>query len=194
MTFAKAGSLQSALNGKSQNKRHIMVLKSLLQDYKILPKRLGFSIPPHFLPYVLVSPTSRVIRPKAKDFNTDAVIKSDDFYKKTRDNLNNESIFATMCSMVKIVSCDSLKEVAEKLASYHRPAQVDYYKKFSISKMEVVEATSPTSNEQEERSRYYCYSCRKSISKNVAYFCFNRKIRFSGRAYCLDCQKQFPLN
>ncbi len=175
-----------------QNKRHIRVLESLLQGEEILPKRLGISIQPHFFSYVLVSPRSRVIRPKARDFNTDTVIKSDEFYKQTRDNLNNESILATMGSMAKFISRDLLKQIAERLVAYHQHAQIDYYNKFSISKIEIIEAPVLAPDKREERSKYYCYSCKKSISKKVAMFCFNNKIRFNGKAYCFDCQKRFP--
>ncbi|WP_254048059.1 nuclease-related domain-containing protein [Synechococcus sp. BDU 130192] len=175
-----------------QNKRHIKVLKNLLQGEEILPKRLGIPLQPHFLAYVLVSPKSRVIRPKAKDFKTDAVIKSDEFYKQTRDNLNNENILTTLGSITKIISSESLQQIAKNLVSYHRPSQFDYYKKFSISRER--DNQHPVSIEQTKKTKYYCYCCKQPISKKVAMFCFNNKIRFDGKAYCFDCQKQFPLN
>lgn len=121
-----------------QNKRHIKVLKTLLQGEEILPKRLGIPLQPHFLAYVLVSPKSRVIRPKAKDFKTDAVIKSDEFYKQTRDNLNNESILTTLGSITKIISSESLQQIAKNLVSYHRPSQFDYYKNFLFLEKETI--------------------------------------------------------
>lgn len=173
-----------------QNKRHIKILKNLLHGEDILPKRLGISIRPHFLPYILVSPKSRVIRPQEKDFRTNSVIKADEFYKQTRDNLNNENPLSTLGSMAKVISCNSLDEVAKKLVSYHHPVSVNYYKRFSIDKKK--EQFTFTTQEKSQENKYYCYSCKEFISKNVAMFCFNNKIRFNGKAYCFSCQKKFP--
>ena len=183
-----------------QNQRHIKVLKDLLNGENLLPKRVGFFLQPNFLPYILVSPKSRVIRPKAKDFNTDMLIKADEFYKKTQDNIENESLIASVGSMAKIISLDSLKEIGERLVSYHKPIKTNYYDKFGISRTQNVELpnTDVKTDAQEDKvlskqvqSKYYCFNCKKFISNKVASFCFNNKTRFKGRAYCFDCQKLF---
>ncbi len=174
-----------------QNKRHIKVLKNLLRDKELLPKRLGFSLQPHFLSYILVSPKSRVIRPKKQDFNTDMLIKADEFYQQTRDNLNNENPIATLGSVAKIISRESLKDIAEQLVGYHQPIEIDYYSKLGISKIKNNALPKPNIKQEEESSKYYCYNCKKSISKKVAMFCFSSKNRFDGKAYCYDCQKSF---
>lgn len=43
-----------------------------------------------------------------------------------------------------------------------------------------------------KRGTYYCYACRAPISQAVATFCWDRKKRFNGKAYCVDCQAKFP--
>uniref|UniRef100_B8HNU6 NERD domain protein n=1 Tax=Cyanothece sp. (strain PCC 7425 / ATCC 29141) TaxID=395961 RepID=B8HNU6_CYAP4 len=174
-----------------QNQRHVKVLKSLLQGEDLLPKRLGFSLQPDFLPYILVSPESRITRPQAKDFNTDMLIKADTFYKQTQDNLNNESILSSIGSMAKIISQDTLKEIGEKLVSYHKPITMNYYDKFGISRTQVLESSKTSVSLRQDQSKYYCYNCKKSISEKIASFCFNNKNRFKGKAYCYDCQKIF---
>ena len=181
-----------------QNQRHIKVLEGLLSGENLLPKRLGFSLQPNFLPYILVSPKSRVIRPKAKDFNTDMLIKADEFYKQTQDNINNKSLITSVGSMAKIISQDSLKEIGEQLVSYHKPIKIDYYNKFGISRTQDVDLSNTNVREnqvqsKQVRSKYYCYKCKKSISEKVASFCFHNKTRFKGKAYCFDCQKLFAL-
>ncbi|MEM0981277.1 MAG: nuclease-related domain-containing protein [Cyanobacteria bacterium P01_H01_bin.58] len=179
-----------------QNQRHIKVLKDLLNREELLPKRLGFSLQPNFLPYILISPKSRVIRPKAKDFNTDMLIKADEFYKKTQDNINNESLISSVGSMAKTISRDSLKAIGERLVRYHRPAKINYYDKFGIpesteSKHPDTEAEAEKGSSKQDESKYYCFKCKKIISKKVASFCFSNKTRFKGKAYCFTCQKLF---
>ncbi len=184
-----------------QNKRHVKVLKSLLKEEEMLPKRLGVSLLPGFRPYILVSPKSRVIRPSKKAFNTDMLIKADEFHKQTQDNLDNEGMLATFGSMAKTISQASVKEIAEKLARCHKPITINYYDKFGISKKQIdkplintkkiTHLPNPAKQKTEENSKYYCYKCKNAISEKVALFCFNNKIRFKGRAYCYGCQKSF---
>ena len=39
--------------------------------------------------------------------------------------------------------------------------------------------------------RYFCFDCRVPIPKEVAKFCWDRKERFGGKAYCRSCQSKF---
>lgn len=175
-----------------QNKRHIKVLSNILHDQKIMPKKLGVTLQPNFLSYILISPKSRVIRPKAKFFNTDMIIKSDKFYQQTQDNINNEDGFSAIRAVAKIIPQDSLKEVADKLVSYHKPSKINYYERFDIARLANVRTVISNLDEQKQESRYFCFDCKKSITKNVAIFCFSHKSLFHGKAYCYDCQKRFP--
>ncbi|MDJ0635209.1 MAG: nuclease-related domain-containing protein [Xenococcaceae cyanobacterium MO_188.B29] len=179
-----------------QNQRHIKVLKNLLSGENLLPKRLGFSLQPNFLPYILVSPKSRVIHPKAKDFNTDMLIKADEFYKQTQDNIDNKNFLASVGSIAKIISQDDLKEIGKRLISYHKPIKINYYDKFGISRTQDADLSNTNVREvqvqsKQVQSKYYCYKCKKFISEKVASFCFKSKTLFKGKAYCFDCQKLF---
>ncbi|MEL6471224.1 MAG: nuclease-related domain-containing protein [Cyanobacteria bacterium J06623_4] len=123
-----------------QNKRHIKVLKQVLKAESVLPKRLGISLQANCLPYILVSPTSRVIRPSKKDFNTDMLIKADELHKQTQDNLENESLIASVGSAARIISQESLQAIAERLVSHHKPIEINYYAKFGIDKAQFTDA------------------------------------------------------
>ena len=46
-------------------------------------------------------------------------------------------------------------------------------------------------DEQAGTKFYYCISCKKPITERVAKFCWDNKKRFSGKAYCFDCQRKF---
>lgn len=179
-----------------QNQRHIKVLGDLLKGENLLPKRLGFSLQANFLPYILVSPKSRVIRPKSKDFNTDTLIKSDEFYQRTQDDIDKQDFISSVGSVVKIVSQDSLREIGERLVSYHKPISIDYYAKFGISKLQDTQVSNNTVAvskvlPKQVQSKYFCFKCKKPITAKAASFCFTDKARFNGKAYCFDCQKLF---
>lgn len=61
----------------------------------------------------------------------------------------------------------------------------------------VAAAVAPPSPEGEAPAqpaaapRYFCFECRVSIPKEVARFCWDRKERFGGKAYCRSCQTRF---
>jgi len=172
-----------------QNQRHVKVLRKLLEEEDLLPKRLGFSLQPNFLPYILVSPHSRVIRPHKREFNTDMLIKADQFYKQIQESIDNKSTFLCTASIAKIISQDSLRQIGEKLVSYHKPVKINYYDKFGISKIENLKLSCPNEIASQKKINYYCYNCKQAISKKTALFCFKNKSRFQGKAYCYGCQK-----
>lgn len=187
-----------------QNKRHVFLLEKLLKEEDILPKRLGIRLQPTFKPYVLVSPHSKVLRPAEKIYNTEMVIKSDVLFSKIEEAFEKQSTISALGYLSKIVAVETLQEIGQKLIAYHQPFSIDYYAKFGISlpkaqslQPDAVPETAPVLDQSDKPqteqgySRYFCYTCKKAISKNVAIFCFQHKERFGGKAYCFDCQKAF---
>lgn len=177
-----------------QNKRHILVLEQLLKRENLLPKRLGMTLSPTFKPYVLVAPKSRVIRPSAKVFNTDMVIKSDELFRQIETNFGSMGALSMTTAVTKMVAKETLEQIAHQLISYHHPITIDYYAKFGIVKPSA--APQPVQNNEQfeaapTTSGYFCYRCKQAISRKVAVFCFQNKQRFGGKAYCFDCQKVF---
>ncbi len=177
----------------AQNHRHVKVLHSLLARENILPKRLGFTLQPNLRPYILVSPKSRIIRPQSTVFNTDMLIKADEFYKLTQDNIDNDSLLATAGAFARIVSRESLQEIGEKLLGYHQPFKIDYSTKLGISAPQEPQSAKLDPAVDRVQSKYYCYTCKNAISEKVGLFCFSNKKRFKGKAYCFECQKQLSV-
>jgi hypothetical protein len=171
-----------------QNSRHVFVLEKFLKKEDVLPKRLGFDLYPSFKPYVLVSPKSSVNRPTSTKFNTDMVIKSDELFKQIQDDGDKANLVEVFSGLAKLISAETLMDFANRLVAYHKPSSIDYYAKFGIQrKVEPVLQDKQSVSEK----RYFCAKCKKQISEKVALFCFTNKKRFSGKAYCFDCQKIF---
>ena len=193
-SFFFNGGAQAIPSPIEQNKRHILFLERYLKNQAFLPKRLGLTIRPEFKSLILVSPESKVIRPPT--FDTSMVIKSD----MLRDKIEKESV--SVLALGRLIGQDTLQNIARSLALQHRPTSVDYRKKFTIQVEGISNNTASAKGTSTERipklpqgrksSFYFCATCKKSISKKVAMFCFQNKGRFSGKAYCLDCQKALP--
>jgi len=172
-----------------QNKRHLIVLGQVFKKYDAMPKRLGITMPPTFRTYVLVSTKSRVIRPPKDHFDTSMVIKADALrtqIDKEFDNLQPLSVLATAS---KIVSSETIKEVAERIMAVHRPIKIDYRKRFGIEDAALSQPSATQVPDMHLPKRFYCSKCKKTITEKVAKFCWNNKQRFGGKAYCFECQK-----
>ncbi|MEW8308213.1 MAG: NERD domain-containing protein [gamma proteobacterium symbiont of Ctena orbiculata] len=177
-----------------QNIRHIEVLKQVVEDERLAPKRLGFRLGLDYKSIVLVSPKSVITRPPARAFDTSMIIKADLLKSHVDDAVEEVSALA----LGKAVSSKTLKEFAEALAARHQPKEFDYRAKFGIGeakqaepveKPKVVDAPARKAGDQERKKKgYYCADCKAKITLKVAKYCFDRKEQFGGRAYCMDCQ------
>lgn len=104
-----------------QNDRHIAVLRDAMKAID-LPTRLGMRIQLGFQSLVLVSPTARIDRPQK--FDASRVIKADQLRARISRDIDNENGFVGIAKTVaKIVSSDTVRDVAQQLAKLHRPAQ-----------------------------------------------------------------------
>ncbi|MCG7877239.1 MAG: NERD domain-containing protein [Candidatus Thiodiazotropha endolucinida] len=178
-----------------QNKRHITVLEQLIEDEGLAPRSFGFRLTPEFRSIVLVSPKSKIIRPKMGGIDSSMVIKADLLKGYVDGQLEEVSAFAIR----KTISSKALKEFAERLAAQHKPIEFDYRSKFGVGESQaepveaempkVVKASEPKAGDQERKKKgYYCADCKTSISQHVAKFCFDRKEEFGGKPYCMACQ------
>jgi len=174
-----------------QNRRHIKVLDDCLKEHEVMPKRLGIVIQPKFHNIILMSPKSRVIRPRKKDFDTSMVIKADTLRTTIDTMLDNLSIMGTFATASKLCSCETLREVAEKIAALHRPIKIDYAKRFGTRSAQArVERAQPNPKEA-KKPRYYCWDCKSDVSPVVFEYCRSYQHIYGNKVYCKKCQKSF---
>jgi hypothetical protein len=166
-----------------QNERHIFLLSKAIAHYNIMPTRLGVVISPRFVSYVLVSPTSRTIRPSRSKFDTSHVIQSDQAFTKIKKDADDVAAAA----ILKICSPETLEATAKNLAKLHRWAKADFKVRFGIR-----EQTKPT-NQPEKTTpvgpSIVCESCASKVSEKVVQYCLDRKHLFKGRILCYNCQR-----
>jgi hypothetical protein len=170
-----------------QNKRHLIVLEQIFKQYDVMPKRLGITMLPTFRSYIMVSPTSRVIRPSKKIFDTSMVIKADTLRTQIDKNYDNMGPISVLAAASKMVSSEILKGVAQRIAAVHRP----YRKRFGLEEASPSQDNAAPLDTQPSK-QFHCFQCKKKITEKVAKFCWDNKERFHGKAFCFDCQKAFP--
>lgn len=185
-----------------QNVRHIAVLRDAFKTIG-LPRRLGIPIPPNFRPVVLVSPKAVVKRPKSSTVDLDSIMKLDQFATWYRKTLDAPPKASDMIDMLKICAAETIEEFGRKIVQLHAPGRIDYVKKFDLadsltskeknaeSAAQAVEQSRQKYGTSDKTHKYFCANCGTDIAEVVAKFCFDRKARFSGRAYCRPCQTKF---
>ena len=180
-----------------QNARHISVLKDAFKEIG-LPRRLGITLQPSFNSVVLVSPKAIITRPKLADSDA-SIIKLDQFFSWYHKKMDGLTLKDTV-GILKVCSSETVKNLGEKLLLLHKPSRVDYIKKFELGpallSREPAELVYPepkigapsTILKNREEVQYFCANCKKSIAEVVAKYCWNNKLRFSGKAFCRVCQ------
>lgn len=174
-----------------QNNRHVKALQMSVTDRNLGPQRLGFAIPIAYKNVVLLSPTSKIIRPDSAPFDLSSVQKADAFISALEKIMDNKSIIAAP----KIIGSDTLQEFAEKLVRLHRPASFDYAAKFGIQEMAVppaapsatsAPAPSMVAESPVTYARPACRGC-KSVNLSIQYGKFGYYFK------CSDCSGNTPI-
>lgn len=145
----------------AQNERHIKLLKSYLKHNDLLPKRLGIKLMPKYRNIVLISPKSRLTKPKKGLYDCSSVMKADKFSEKFESDLKDDQKLSAATNIAKIISSKSLEEFANKLALVHSPIEIDYKAKFGlIEKKQTVKLKQTISN-----GKNCCPKCGKDMIK-----------------------------
>ncbi|MBM2886820.1 NERD domain-containing protein [Chromobacterium phragmitis] len=111
-----------------QNEKHIAVLSQLCQALP-LPTRLGIKMMPSFFNVVMIGNQQRITRPKGLDTkNVIKVQKIKEWVTKGGD----VSLVHALSSMAKVVSSETLMELAQTIANQHLPLKHDYHARFGI--------------------------------------------------------------
>ncbi|MBI3772899.1 MAG: topoisomerase DNA-binding C4 zinc finger domain-containing protein [Gammaproteobacteria bacterium] len=127
----------------AQNERHIRLLERLLNDNGLLPTRLGITLRPNYRNIVLISPQSRLTKPKKGLYDCSAVMKADKFLERFNNDINDDSLSSVM-SLAKVISQQSLYTFANKLVLMHKPITINYMAKFWLEESDVVVAEPDT--------------------------------------------------
>ncbi|MGB8356423.1 MAG: nuclease-related domain-containing protein [Chthoniobacteraceae bacterium] len=166
-----------------QNKRHISVLSDLIRETAVIPRKLGFQFAPKFHNWILVAPECNIAG--RKDDHT--IMKMDMFGARMQKFRESNVPWS---DIAKMISCETLVEVAEKLVSHHTQGSIDYTAKFGIGPQE----TGPgrTSLLQEEPP-VQCATCGVALESKVITYCRLNKKRLGGQFLCQKCQGYAPL-
>lgn len=177
-----------------QNQRHIQALKQAIEDRSLAPRRLGFAIPISYRNVVLVSPTSKVLKPKAATFDLSSVIKADALVSSAAKDVDSKSIVEAP----KIVASDTLREFGERLVRLHRPGTINYAAKFGLENAEYVQSSAVASVVAMPEPPSYTPAQEVKVDKPVCKSCKSGKIsivygKFGYYFKCGDCDGNTPI-
>lgn len=164
-----------------QNRRHILVLKKLIETQKLSPTRLGLNLTPTYVNVVVVNPECSIVGKFPKDAR---VWKMDALPREARDAVGNP------LSLLWVVSSETLEAFLRKLIEFHRPAPARGYS----STMEFRDVkTAFESSRPTPEAGGICSGCGGVVSKDEERYCHRRKAQFAGKALCRRCQNYVPM-
>lgn len=116
-----------------QNDRHIAILRRFFDSGTVkLPTRLGFTIKPALNSLVLVSKGARISRPKdskTKVPGLETVIKVDQLHQAIEKSIDESNPL----TIAKVVSEQTVQDLARQIAAHHRPASFNWAAKFGLT-------------------------------------------------------------
>ena len=173
----------------AQNERHIAVLKDALARID-MPSKMGLRLAPVYHSYVLVSPKSRIDRPKKYD--TSHVIKADILGKTIDDTFEKAGVLDVFGGLARFMSTEALIKAGQTLLRMHRPASVDYAARFGIqgaAEPSVIQAAPAQQSApilDVQAAQPVCRECKSSrISVQYGKFGYYFK--------CTDCDANTPI-
>jgi hypothetical protein len=183
-----------------QNRKHVAVLQGLFDKGPIrLPKRVGVvTLKPNLLSIILVSNDARIDRPRSKRAaaavdGLDTVIKVEQLLKTLERRIDERNAFGLLA---KLVGHDTIIDIANQLVALHKPAAVDWGKRFGLSPDAPVngdaEAMAPASTPATSQSATPgapCDNCGRPISQREAEYLGANPGRFAGAVLCYRCQR-----
>lgn len=133
---------QSVNSPLDENKKRTEVLADLLNENKILPRRLGIPLKPQISAYVLVSPGANIIRPPETVYDTSSVITADYLTQTLLRQLERlKRAFERIKRLPKAFKADTLAKVAAKLAAMNKPSLIDYRRIFCLEDIHIAQAS-----------------------------------------------------
>lgn len=153
-----------------QNKRHQHILKSFLKDKFEFSKRVqsfgGFPINYK----VLISPETNIINKKIPD----GFVRGDVFISQRYEEELNAEIFTfkPFKELYKIISRETIKDIANLLIDNNKPLLFDYTKKFRVAAKNKAEKRQNINNKETEscpRCKQGCLILKKSNKKPEKY-------------------------
>lgn len=177
-----------------QNQRHIQALQSSVEDRNLGPRRLGFAIPISFRNVVLVSPTSKVLKPNAATFDLSSVIKADAFVSVADKDIDRKTIIEAP----KVVGSDTLRDFSEKLTRLHRPGSIDYAAKFGVISHDANNDAKAATIVATPTAPAYSPKLNVGADKPVCRYCKSDKLavmygKFGYYIKCGGCEGNTPI-
>lgn len=174
----------------AQNERHIAVLKEALARID-MPSKMGLRLSPVYHSYVLVSPKSRIDRPKK--FDTSHVIKADMLGKAIDDMFEKAGVLDAFGGLARFMSTETLVKAGQTLLRMHRPVKFDYAARFGIQPQQTpvipVAPVATTPVIASNNPPTHQPACRDCNSQNIT-------IQYGKFGYyfkCSDCDANSPI-
>ncbi|MBW0000351.1 MAG: NERD domain-containing protein, partial [Verrucomicrobia bacterium] len=165
-----------------RSQRHALVVEAIINALDLAPRRMGIPISRNYHHWVLVSPECSLLRPTGEQ----NILKMDQFGTRL-DQFGHEN--GNPLGVAKLISPETLREFAQRLAAQHRPSAPDYAARFGIDPLPKKSGSAwrPGANSRG------CAGCGAPLDSKVVFFCRINAGRFEGKLLCRPCQAAMAI-
>lgn len=162
--------------------RYALVLEAVIAALDLAPRCMDVPIRRKHHHWVLVSPECSLLKPSSEQ----DILKMDQFGTRL-EQFGNEN--GNCLGAAKLISSETLREFAQRLAAQHRPLVPDYAARFGIDPLpkKTGSAAKPVANPR------VCAGCGVPLDSKVVFFCRINAGRFEGRLFCRACQAAMAI-
>jgi hypothetical protein len=169
-----------------QNRRHIAVLRDVLEAGAVTLPRRVVRLKPNLVPVVLVANRAKIDRPAGKAAQNvdglETVIKVEQLVRTIERRADQRNIFGIM---VKLVGADTIERLARELVAMHRPLQTDWAARFGLPPVPPLSPKLPP-----KRTGPPCDGCGQPVTAGELAYSTGHSGRFAGRVLCYLCQQR----
>lgn len=136
----------------AQNERHIAVLRAMIKDLDLIPRRLFMRLRPEYLSLVLIAKDARIVRPQ--HFDTSRVAKAD----LAMALIHNDDKDHGYLSSRILMSRKQLKEFGQAILARHVAVDEETFVPRKVAPPKDIAASTPP------------HACSCGASRTIAYF------------------------
>jgi hypothetical protein len=118
----------------------------------------------------------------------DTVIKIEEFRERIYRSYDDG--MRAIRTLPKVVSVDTIRNIAQQLVALHRPATFDWAAKFGLPPTHPASAlTTPGQAKPSPNAGVVCERCGSAVTPRVEAYARDHADEFENRLLCFDCQR-----
>jgi hypothetical protein len=189
LKVSNSNKVQAYPNPLEQSRRHAKVVEELVKDKANLGKRVDLLGGIEVDSRVLINPNTPITNKNLPEH----FVRADAFLSERNKEIDKIGIFKSFKLVSKMISIDTVKEIAQLLVDAHKPVDFDYAAKYKVMQEATTQELLNTTQEELNQEVKQTSVKEKLKDGDTCPFCSNKLVLRKGKneIYFLGCSS-FP--